>query len=1134
MRVVIFYIILRKTLFSITLLFLFVTPFKLFSQPCTNAILNPATTQVIPADGTKLNVTTNTTDYFACTVLNGQSYFVYSSSGSDEISVWGTSNGTGTLGNGAGTLFPSATTGTTMWVDLNKSGACGGSATARTVSIELLPYNFTFPSGTFCVGNTITITGSALAYVSQVTFTGGVTATPTGVTGTSFNVVIPAGAISGPLTNIQTNDGTYIITMNAPSVTNSINIETATGISYSPTGGGIGDVITITGSNLLGATNVKINGTTGIGVTVTSTQITFTVAAGTTTGNLTFIDGCGNTVTVGVFTIVIVTNYYLVAGGTVTNLASWGTNTNGTGTAPTVWTASGQRFNIRNNATATLTAAWTVSGAGSGIIVGDGTNPCNFTVPAANAFTGTVINVSANGTLTLQNTTIPTIIASSATGTIVFGNAQSSTVPAITYGNLTIAGTANNKTYTFGGACSIVGTLNISPTGSNNTIVFNGGASTRIFNISNFVQTTGTVNPSSSTGATTVNISGNFTGTGGAFASATAIWHLNFIGGTTQTYSNTGTALNYELVEISNNSLLNLSSNFALGGTGLSGWPQLTVDAGSTLTAGTNLISTNGTTIVFNINGTVQTANTIGFSGTAGTTIVSTNSPTVNLGNVSIIEYNSTLAQAVTSRPDYANVTITSNSTKTPSGSISLSGTLLINTTATFAGSTFIHNIAGNWANNGTFTSNTSTINFNGSTTQAIGGTSSTTFNNLTIANTDATGVNIGIATTVNGALTLTDGYINTTSTNLLTLSSTATSTSGSAISFVNGPIAKVGTAAFVFPTGNGTTWAPIGMSAPAVGSTFTGQYLNHSGKVDGYDTAFAFLTSPLQKVSYVEYWTLNRNVGTDAVTVKLYWENATASGINNCTSNGDLVVAHWNTGTGKWEDASTPSGTSACTGSCGAGQAGTVSTSGAWNSFSPFTFGSKTRGGGINPLPVTLLSFDAKPNGNVVDVKWTTASEFNSDYVMVQRSKDGNNFVDVAKVNASENSSTIKNYSTIDYEPYNDISYYRLKQVDNNGMFTYSDLAAVKFNNADAISVYPNPAESGKAINVSISGQNGKEVLVVIRDLPGREFYSKVILISNDKEVIAIDPSGKLSSGIYFIVATSDNNIYEKKMVIK
>jgi len=200
-------------------------------------------------------------------------------------------------------------------------------------------------------------------------------------------------------------------------------------------------------------------------------------------------------------------------------------------------------------------------------------------------------------------------------------------------------------------------------------------------------------------------------------------------------------------------------------------------------------------------------------------------------------------------------------------------------------------------------------------------------------------------------------------------------------------------------------------------------------------------------------------------------------------------------------------------------------------SSFSPFTFSSA---GKVipNPLPVELLSFDAKPDGNVVNVKWATASEINSDYFMVQHSQDGIIFEDVEKVEAFGNSSTTKNYSAVDYEPYNDVSYYRLKQVDNDGKFAYSSIVSVKFQNANSLSVYPNPASG--LFNISLSGQNGKEILLVVKDLLGREFYSRVVIVSNDKEVIAIDPSGKLAEGIYIVVATSDNNIYEKKIVIK
>ncbi len=194
-------------------------------------------------------------------------------------------------------------------------------------------------------------------------------------------------------------------------------------------------------------------------------------------------------------------------------------------------------------------------------------------------------------------------------------------------------------------------------------------------------------------------------------------------------------------------------------------------------------------------------------------------------------------------------------------------------------------------------------------------------------------------------------------------------------------------------------------------------------------------------------------------------------------------------------------------------------------------TFYIGTRNVGTSPLPVELLTFNAIPNGTVVDVNWTTASEQNSDYFSVQRSQDGNSFTDVVQVKASGNSSVLKKYSAIDYEPYNGVSYYRLKQVDLNGNFIYSELVAVKFQNNNSLSIYPNP--SNGPFNVSISGQNGKEVLVLVRDIEGREIYAKLIVVSSDKEVVVIDLSGKLASGVYVVIATSDNTIYEKKIVI-
>ena len=549
--------------------------FVAHSQPCTNASQFPLSTQVIPIDGSSINISTKTANYFTATVLTNKAYFVYSTTTTDLTSVWGTTNGTGSLGYGSvagpNYVFTTNTTGTTMWVNLNKSGTCGGSATARTATVELLPYNISIPSTVCCIGNTITVTGNALMLINLVTFTGGATAVPTVVTATSFNVVIPAGAQSGPI-SFQSSDGFYILTL-APT-TSSLNIQTATGISSSPTGGGVGDYITISGYNLLGATNVRINGTLATNVIINSTTITCTVAAGTTgTGNVTFTDGCGNTATASAFTVVALTNYYSKSTGSLHLPANWGTNTNGSGTAPANFTAAGQRFNIRNNAAPTITSAWTVIGAGSAIIIGDGTASCNFTIPSTLVLTGSILNINANASLTLNNNTLPTLTSClcSSTSTVIFGMTGAAiTIPPITYGNLTLSGSAAGTSFTFGGSCNITNTLTISTTKNVN---LNNSSATRTFNIKNFTMSAagtldgGSVNPAIGSYNSIIYFTGNFNKTSGIItnSSPSGITSFNFSGGGSQTFNNSGT-YEFEITNIKNNTTLTLNSNYTLSG----------------------------------------------------------------------------------------------------------------------------------------------------------------------------------------------------------------------------------------------------------------------------------------------------------------------------------------------------------------------------------------------------------------------------------------------------------------------------------------------------------------------------------------------------------------------------------------
>lgn len=98
--------------------------------------------------------------------------------------------------------------------------------------------------------------------------------------------------------------------------------------------------------------------------------------------------------------------------------------------------------------------------------------------------------------------------------------------------------------------------------------------------------------------------------------------------------------------------------------------------------------------------------------------------------------------------------------------------------------------------------------------------------------------------------------------------------------------------------------------------------------------------------------------------------------------------------------------------------------------------------------LPIELTSFFAElSDEKSVSVKWTTASEKNNEYFIIERSIDSENWQTIYVMGSLGDSHSVKSYSIFDHSPIEGISYYRLKQVDKSGMFTYSGIQTVNTN---------------------------------------------------------------------------------------
>ncbi|MDF1864173.1 MAG: T9SS type A sorting domain-containing protein [Saprospiraceae bacterium] len=113
-----------------------------------------------------------------------------------------------------------------------------------------------------------------------------------------------------------------------------------------------------------------------------------------------------------------------------------------------------------------------------------------------------------------------------------------------------------------------------------------------------------------------------------------------------------------------------------------------------------------------------------------------------------------------------------------------------------------------------------------------------------------------------------------------------------------------------------------------------------------------------------------------------------------------------------------------------------------------------------VTNLPIELLYFEAKATKtNQVELSWETATEVNNDYFTIERSQDSRDWESLGKVTGSGTTTEAQSYSQADESPYKGLSYYRLKQTDYDGSFSYSEIRSVRIG-YDEISIYPNPFE--------------------------------------------------------------------------
>lgn len=169
--------------------------------------------------------------------------------------------------------------------------------------------------------------------------------------------------------------------------------------------------------------------------------------------------------------------------------------------------------------------------------------------------------------------------------------------------------------------------------------------------------------------------------------------------------------------------------------------------------------------------------------------------------------------------------------------------------------------------------------------------------------------------------------------------------------------------------------------------------------------------------------------------------------------------------------------------------------------------------------LPIELLSFTGKSIGSSNLLEWKTTTEINNDYFTLERSSNATHFSELGIIEGAGNSNTLLHYQYTDNAPLEGVNYYRLKQTDFDGRFSYSNIVALS-NKTTAFSIW----NSAETLFIKGDNENSTSSLKIYNLL------GELVLEKYFQENITINTTD-FSSGIYLVKIQSNENLITQKV---
>lgn len=198
------------------------------------------------------------------------------------------------------------------------------------------------------------------------------------------------------------------------------------------------------------------------------------------------------------------------------------------------------------------------------------------------------------------------------------------------------------------------------------------------------------------------------------------------------------------------------------------------------------------------------------------------------------------------------------------------------------------------------------------------------------------------------------------------------------------------------------------------------------------------------------------------------------------------------------------------------------------WTNLVASTAGDVNTAGGqtFSALPIELMNFDGQKINQQIQLNWKTATEENNQSFVIERSADDMRFKALGNRIGAGTTTEIQTYHYTDIRPLEGWNYYRLKQIDTNGSFSYSAILSIYYEKGKIFSVYPNPIRQGHPLQ--IEGTFDEKITFRIVNLNGQMIKESIIYPTNTTIHLP-----DLPNGVYIYQAIKDGKIIKTDRLI-